>query len=185
VVGFAERGVRSLVVRIPAITHFGEFLAMVITLDNPTSSLATRRILDWEPTHPGLLADFDKGRLLHHHGHAGQPIGGLGHGDLSVMVIGHRDRGLRRTRQRAPSCRRRPAGGERVRAISRDPAAACNARSSTWARQETATTKSTDHHGWKRLLAKAGVEERRLHDARHTAGTCSCFSAYRSARSCR
>jgi hypothetical protein len=61
VVGFVERRVRSSVVRIPAITHFGEFLAMVITLDNPTSSLATRRILDWEPTHPGLLADFDKG----------------------------------------------------------------------------------------------------------------------------
>jgi integrase len=30
---------------------------------------------------------------------------------------------------------------------------------------------STDYHAWKRLLAKAGVEERRLHDARHTAAT--------------
>jgi hypothetical protein len=41
--------------------YFGEFLAMVITLDNPTSSLATRRILGWEPTHPSLFTDFDKG----------------------------------------------------------------------------------------------------------------------------
>ena len=30
---------------------------------------------------------------------------------------------------------------------------------------------STDYHAWKRLLAKAGVEERRLHAARHTAAT--------------
>ena len=40
--------------------HFG-FLATVIVLDNPTSTLATRRILGWAPTHPGLLADFDHG----------------------------------------------------------------------------------------------------------------------------
>lgn len=40
--------------------HFG-FLAMLIGLDNPTSTLATRRILGWEPTHPGLIADFDHG----------------------------------------------------------------------------------------------------------------------------
>ena len=31
--------------------HFG-FLAMVIALDNPTSNLATRRILGWEPKVP-------------------------------------------------------------------------------------------------------------------------------------
>jgi nucleoside-diphosphate-sugar epimerase len=40
--------------------HFG-FLAMVIALDNPTSNVDTRRILGWEPTHPGLIADFDDG----------------------------------------------------------------------------------------------------------------------------
>ena len=40
--------------------HFG-FLAMLIALDNPTTNLATRRILGWEPTHPGLFADFDDG----------------------------------------------------------------------------------------------------------------------------
>ncbi|MQS14826.1 SDR family oxidoreductase [Streptomyces kaniharaensis] len=40
--------------------HFG-FLAMVISLDNPTSALTTRQVLGWEPTHPGLLADFETG----------------------------------------------------------------------------------------------------------------------------
>jgi hypothetical protein len=40
--------------------HFG-FLAALITLDNPTSTATTRRILGWQPTHPGLLADFDHG----------------------------------------------------------------------------------------------------------------------------
>jgi len=30
---------------------------------------------------------------------------------------------------------------------------------------------STDYHAWKKLLANAGVAERRLHDARHTAAT--------------
>jgi nucleoside-diphosphate-sugar epimerase len=40
--------------------HFG-FLAMLIALDNPASTVTTRRVLGWEPTHPGLLADFDDG----------------------------------------------------------------------------------------------------------------------------
>jgi nucleoside-diphosphate-sugar epimerase len=40
--------------------HFG-FLATLIVLDNPTSSLVTRRVLGWEPAHPGLIADFDNG----------------------------------------------------------------------------------------------------------------------------
>ncbi len=41
-------------------THFG-FLATLIALDNPTSNLVTRRVLGWEPTHPGLISDFDHG----------------------------------------------------------------------------------------------------------------------------
>jgi nucleoside-diphosphate-sugar epimerase len=40
--------------------HFG-FLAGLIGLDNPTSTVTTRRMLGWEPAHPGLLADFDDG----------------------------------------------------------------------------------------------------------------------------
>jgi nucleoside-diphosphate-sugar epimerase len=40
--------------------HFG-FLAPLIVLDNPTSTAMTRKVLGWEPVHPGLLADFDEG----------------------------------------------------------------------------------------------------------------------------
>jgi integrase len=44
-----------------------------------------------------------------------------------------------------------------------------------------AVNPSTDYHAWKRLLARAGVLERRLHDARHTAATVLCCSACRTA----
>lgn len=40
--------------------QFG-FLASILVLDNPASNLETRRVLGWEPVHPGLLADFDGG----------------------------------------------------------------------------------------------------------------------------
>jgi nucleoside-diphosphate-sugar epimerase len=40
--------------------HFG-FLALLLTLDIPASSAETRRVLGWEPTHPGLLEDLEKG----------------------------------------------------------------------------------------------------------------------------
>lgn len=40
--------------------HFG-FLAGLITLNGPVTTEQTRRILGWEPVHPGLLADFDEG----------------------------------------------------------------------------------------------------------------------------
>jgi hypothetical protein len=40
--------------------HFG-FLAQVIVLDGPVTTLTTRKTLGWAPTHPGLLEDFDKG----------------------------------------------------------------------------------------------------------------------------
>ncbi|MGH3149840.1 MAG: NAD-dependent epimerase/dehydratase family protein [Streptosporangiaceae bacterium] len=43
--------------------YFG-FLAAVVTLDLPMSSLITRRTLGWEPAQPGLLADLDNGRYF-------------------------------------------------------------------------------------------------------------------------
>jgi nucleoside-diphosphate-sugar epimerase len=40
------------------------FLAHFAALDNPVSSATTRRLLGWEPTHPGLLADLDEGHYF-------------------------------------------------------------------------------------------------------------------------
>lgn len=43
--------------------YFG-FLSAFVGLDNPTSSQTTQRLLDWAPTHPGLIADLDQGHYF-------------------------------------------------------------------------------------------------------------------------
>jgi nucleoside-diphosphate-sugar epimerase len=43
--------------------YFG-FLAGFITLDDPTSNAETRELLDWEPTHPGLIDDYAEGHYF-------------------------------------------------------------------------------------------------------------------------
>jgi nucleoside-diphosphate-sugar epimerase len=43
--------------------HFG-FLALFLALDSPTSSALTRELLDWQPTHPGLIEDLDQGHYF-------------------------------------------------------------------------------------------------------------------------
>lgn len=43
--------------------NFG-FLSTFIGLDNPTSNAATRSLLGWEPTHPGLIEDIDSGHYF-------------------------------------------------------------------------------------------------------------------------
>jgi len=40
-----------------AMAHFG-FLGALVNLDNPTSHALTERLLDWQPAHPGLIADL-------------------------------------------------------------------------------------------------------------------------------
>src|SRR5216683_6939478 len=44
--------------------HFG-FLAGFLTADNPASSTLTRELLGWQPAHPGLIEDLDKGHYFH------------------------------------------------------------------------------------------------------------------------
>jgi nucleoside-diphosphate-sugar epimerase len=44
--------------------HFG-FLAGFLAADNPASSMLTRELLGWQPTHPGLIEDLDKGHYFH------------------------------------------------------------------------------------------------------------------------
>jgi nucleoside-diphosphate-sugar epimerase len=43
--------------------QFG-FLALVIALDNPTTSAHTRELVGWEPAHPSLLADLQQGHYF-------------------------------------------------------------------------------------------------------------------------
>jgi nucleoside-diphosphate-sugar epimerase len=43
--------------------QFG-FLAGFIGLDSPALSALTRELLDWHPTHPGLIEDLDKGHYF-------------------------------------------------------------------------------------------------------------------------
>jgi len=47
-----------------AAEHFG-WLGGVLGLDGPASSVLTRELLDWQPTHLGLLEDLDKGPYFH------------------------------------------------------------------------------------------------------------------------
>ncbi|REE22749.1 nucleoside-diphosphate-sugar epimerase [Paraburkholderia sp. BL27I4N3] len=46
-----------------AADHFGWF-ALFAGLDAPTSSEQTRKLLDWEPKQPGLIADLDRPRYF-------------------------------------------------------------------------------------------------------------------------
>jgi nucleoside-diphosphate-sugar epimerase len=43
--------------------HFG-FLAGVLAVDAPASSTLTRELLAWQPTHPGLIEDLEKGHYF-------------------------------------------------------------------------------------------------------------------------
>lgn len=45
----------------PEIPGYFAFLANLLVIDNPTSNAKTRELLGWEPTHPGLIADYDAG----------------------------------------------------------------------------------------------------------------------------
>jgi len=43
--------------------HFG-FLAAFLGVDSPAASALTRALLDWQPTHPGLIDDLDQGHYF-------------------------------------------------------------------------------------------------------------------------
>jgi nucleoside-diphosphate-sugar epimerase len=40
------------------------YLSFALVLDNPTSNAMTREVVGWEPTHPGLIADYDAGHYF-------------------------------------------------------------------------------------------------------------------------
>jgi nucleoside-diphosphate-sugar epimerase len=43
--------------------HFG-FLGAFVSTDNPTSSTLTQQLLDWRPTHAGLIPDLEEGHYF-------------------------------------------------------------------------------------------------------------------------
>jgi nucleoside-diphosphate-sugar epimerase len=55
------------VVSVPAGEASGQFgfLAGFLAADNPASSTLTRELLGWQPAHPGLIEDLDKGHYFH------------------------------------------------------------------------------------------------------------------------
>jgi nucleoside-diphosphate-sugar epimerase len=46
------------------IPDYFSYLAGFIALDDPTSNAKTREVVAWEPTHPGLIADYDAGHYF-------------------------------------------------------------------------------------------------------------------------
>ncbi|RSM47024.1 nucleoside-diphosphate sugar epimerase [Amycolatopsis balhimycina DSM 5908] len=43
--------------------HFG-WLGPIFAMDTPASSAITRKLMDWHPARPGLLADLDAGHYF-------------------------------------------------------------------------------------------------------------------------
>jgi hypothetical protein len=43
--------------------HFG-YLAPFVALDSPSSNARTEALLGWQPEHPGILADIERGGYL-------------------------------------------------------------------------------------------------------------------------
>ena len=46
------------------IVDYFDFLAFFVSLDNPTSSTLTQELLDWRPTHLGLIDDLNEGHYF-------------------------------------------------------------------------------------------------------------------------
>ncbi len=46
------------------VADYFDYLAFAVALDNPTSSRLTQDLLDWRPTHPGLIDDLDQGHYF-------------------------------------------------------------------------------------------------------------------------
>ena len=44
--------------------HFGQLAGFLLAADNPVSSALTRELLGWQPRHPGLIDDLDKGHYF-------------------------------------------------------------------------------------------------------------------------
>ena len=57
-------GVPAVSIPPEEIVDYFDFLAFFISLDNPASSTRTQQLLDWHPTHPGLIDDLHEGHYF-------------------------------------------------------------------------------------------------------------------------
>jgi hypothetical protein len=46
------------------VARYFDHLSWAVSLDNPTSSALTQKLLGWTPTHPGLIDDLDHGHYF-------------------------------------------------------------------------------------------------------------------------
>ncbi|GAA2311035.1 hypothetical protein GCM10010431_33990 [Streptomyces kunmingensis] len=58
-----DRGPLESVAPDDVFPHFG-WLAAILAPDQPSSAELTRKLIGWEPTRPGLLADLDEGHYF-------------------------------------------------------------------------------------------------------------------------
>ena len=57
-------GVPAVSIAPEEIVDYFDFLAFFVSLDNPASSTLTQELLDWRPTHPGLIDDLNEGHYF-------------------------------------------------------------------------------------------------------------------------
>jgi nucleoside-diphosphate-sugar epimerase len=60
----ANLGVPVVSIGPDELVDYFDFLAFFVSLDNPASSLMTQELLDWHPTHPGLIDDLNEGHYF-------------------------------------------------------------------------------------------------------------------------
>ena len=60
----ANLGVPVVSIEPDEVVDYFEFLAFFVSLDNPASSQLTQGLLDWHPTHPGLIDDLNSGHYF-------------------------------------------------------------------------------------------------------------------------
>ena len=60
----ANLGVPVVSIEPDEVVDYFDFLAFFVSLDNPASSLLTQELLDWHPTHPGLIDDLNEGHYF-------------------------------------------------------------------------------------------------------------------------
>jgi nucleoside-diphosphate-sugar epimerase len=60
----ANLGVPVVSIGPDELVDYFDFLAFFVSLDNPASSLLTQELLDWHPSHPGLIDDLNDGHYF-------------------------------------------------------------------------------------------------------------------------